>query len=76
MMTWQRSEQGTGGLRRFPHIAATRRRFPDCLGPLPEASLTALVDLSLSDLDIAIYFDLELPHVVALTRPIRAALAC
>lgn len=46
--------------------------YPECLGPLPVAALSALVDLGLSDLDIAVYFGLEFPEVAALTRRFRA----
>lgn len=51
------------------------RRYPACLGPLPEESLFCLVDLGLTDLDIALYFDLDLMRVAALTLPLRARAA-
>lgn len=46
-------------------------RFPACLGPMPQAALASLIDLGLTDLDIALYFNLDLMRVVGLTEPLR-----
>jgi hypothetical protein len=77
MMSCERSGPETAGI--VPHGAVRqfgpRQQFPECLGPMPEASLASLVDLGLSDAEIAGYFRLDPARVAGLTRAIRAGMA-
>jgi hypothetical protein len=74
-------QEALGAMRRLPGQAVVpehlgpRRRFPECLGPMPEATLASLVDLGLSDAEIAGYFRLDLARVAGLTQEIRVRMA-
>lgn len=73
-MICQPSAAPCGAHRSPPRISrrSRLRRYPEELGPMPEATLDCFVDLGLSDAEIARYFRLDLALVIALTRPVRA----
>lgn len=48
--------------------------FPDCLGPMPLAALACLIDLGMTDAEIAAYFGLGVSVVVTLTGKLRDTL--
>lgn len=58
--------------RRTP--ARLRPDYPECLGPMPVEALLCLIDLGMTDRDIAGYFRLPLPTVTRLTLGLRAGL--
>lgn len=45
--------------------------YPDCLGPMPVAALASLIDLGLSDPEIAAYFRLSEATISHLTQALR-----